>query len=112
MTVNVDIQPITPLDFNIAAVTKEDIETLLESHKTKKLSTIRPKTFFGRVDENPHNFMSHFEAYAKLTSIEGENKCLTFGLMLQDVACVGTRVCVMMRKKILKSLRRSLLTLT
>ena len=30
--------------------------------------------------------MSHFEAYAKLTSLEGETKCLTFSLMLQDVA--------------------------
>ena len=43
VTVNVDIQPITPLDFNIAAVTKDDKETLLESHKTKKLSTIQQK---------------------------------------------------------------------
>ena len=84
--VDVDIEPITPPDFNMTAVTKDDIKTLLESHETKKLSTIQPKTFSGRVDENPHNFMSHFEAYAKLTSLEGENKCLTFGLMLQDVA--------------------------
>ena len=84
--VDVDIEPITLPDFNMTAVTKDDIKTLLESHETKKLSTIQPKTFSGRVDENPHNFMSHFEAYAKLTSLEGENKCLTFGLMLQDVA--------------------------
>ena len=84
--VDVDIEPITPPDFNMTAVTKDDIKTLLESHETKKLSTIQPKTFSGRVDENPRNFMSHFEAYAKLTSLEGENKCLTFGLMLQDVA--------------------------
>ena len=60
-------------------MTKDDRKTLLESHETKKLSTIQPKTFSGRVDENPHNFMTHFEAYAKLTS-------LTFGLMLQDEA--------------------------
>ena len=52
----------------MAAVTIDDIKTLLESHETKNLSTIQPKTFSGRVDENPHNFMSHFEAYAKLTS--------------------------------------------
>ena len=84
--VDVDVEPITPPDFIMAAVTKDDIKTLLESHETKKLSTIQPKTFSGRVDENPHNFMSHFEAYAKLTSLEGETKCLTFNLMLQDVA--------------------------
>ena len=84
--VGVDIEPITPPDFNMTAMTKYDIKTLLESHETKKLSTIQPKTFSGCVDENPHNFMSHFEAYAKLTSLEGENKCLTFGLMLKDVA--------------------------
>ena len=84
--VDVDIELITPPDFNMTAVTKDDIKTLLESHETKKLSTIQPKTFIGRVDENPHNFMTHFEAYAKLTSLQGEYKCLTFGLMLQDVA--------------------------
>ena len=84
--VDVDDQPITPSDFNIAAVTKDDIKTLLESHETKKLSTIQPKTFSGRVVKNPHNFMSHLEAYAKLTTLESKNKCLAFGLMLQDVA--------------------------
>ena len=66
--VDVDVEPITPPDFIMAAVTKDDIKTLLESHETKNLSTIQPETFSGRVDENPHSFMSHFEAYAKLTS--------------------------------------------
>ena len=84
--VDVDIELITPPDFNMTAVTKDDIKTLLESHETKKLSTIQPKTFSGLVDESPHNFMSHLDAYAKLTSLEGETKCLTFNLMLQDVA--------------------------
>ena len=76
----------TGLSNGMAAVTRVDIEELLQSKKAKKLGSIQPGTFSGKADENAKNFVDHFECYAKLTGLNDENKCLTFGLLLKGIA--------------------------
>ena len=76
----------TGLSNGMAAVTRVDIEELLQSNEAKKLGSIQPGTFSGKADENAKNFVDHFECYAKLTGLSDENKCLTFGLLLKGIA--------------------------
>ena len=68
------------------AVTKSDMEKLIATNESRKLGIIQPTVFSGRSNDNPNNFLSHFEAYSKLTGMEEENKCITFGLLLKDIA--------------------------
>ena len=60
------------------AVTKTDMEKLIATNESRKLGIIQPTVFSGRSNDNPNNFLSHFEAYSKLTGMEEENKCITF----------------------------------
>lgn len=64
--------------------TKEEISKMLQASENR--ATIRPKSFSGRISDNAHSFLSHFEDYSKLIDLSPEHKCITFSLLLSDLA--------------------------